>query len=457
VDVPRLIAAALPLVAGVLFLWRRGAPQGAQRFTVVGYGLFLAMLAWGVVLRGVDALGLRLDFGLLVAIAAVAVVLAALVPARATTGDAPVPGFAPDRVRGALLVLLLALLAARLLGLFLEVWWRPLYPWDALMHWATKARVWFEYRELLPFETWDVWAAGADPRVFTDRHPHYPATIPLLQLWMAISLGRWDPSLVNLPWVVCYVALGTAFYGQARQAGVSAVLALLFTYLVLSMPLLNSHVALAGYADLYVGTAYVLSLMALHSVVNGGPAWHGWLLFLCAASLPLLKQEGLFWLLTLAPALLAARWRRAWVVPLLLLLLVVVIALVLWLFPRDLPIGEHSLDSLRIYYREGALPAVARSILLLGNWHVGPWLLLALLGLALLQRRLEPALLPVASAVASALLLYLFLFTFTKFAGGAVKQTAVGRIGLHLMPACLFLSLLLYASLSRRQRTPGDD
>ena len=37
---------------------------------------------------------------------------------------------------------------------------------------------------------------------FTDTHPEYPGTVPLFQVWTAICLGRWDESMVNLPWVV---------------------------------------------------------------------------------------------------------------------------------------------------------------------------------------------------------------------------------------------------------------
>ena len=46
---------------------------------------------------------------------------------------------------------LLAWLALRSLPLFLEVATRPLYPWDAWMQWATKARVWFELKAWVPF------------------------------------------------------------------------------------------------------------------------------------------------------------------------------------------------------------------------------------------------------------------------------------------------------------------
>ena len=40
--------------------------------------------------------------------------------------------------------LLVAWMAIRYALLALEVSWQPLYPWDAWIQWATKARVWYE-------------------------------------------------------------------------------------------------------------------------------------------------------------------------------------------------------------------------------------------------------------------------------------------------------------------------
>ena len=67
------------------------------------------------------------------------------------------------------------------------------------MQWATKARVWFELRTLAPFAPFDVWLP-ANGALYTDAAPHYPATVPLWQVWSALLMGRWDDSLTNLAW-----------------------------------------------------------------------------------------------------------------------------------------------------------------------------------------------------------------------------------------------------------------
>src|SRR4029077_8751279 len=156
-----------------------------------------------------------------------------------------------------------ALIAIRLAGLAVEDALRPLLPWDAWAQWATKAIVWYRYGRMLPFVSPDEWLATDDPMRFMDTHSGYPATVPLLQVWTALCLGRWDESLINAPWPAMALALGLAFYAQVRRLGAGPAAAVLCTYLLLSLPFLDIHVALAGCADLFMAVAYGLATMAL--------------------------------------------------------------------------------------------------------------------------------------------------------------------------------------------------
>ena len=49
---------------------------------------------------------------------------------------------------------------SRLVLLGLEVAWQPLYPWDAWIQWATKARVWYELGQIVPFARVEAWLAA---------------------------------------------------------------------------------------------------------------------------------------------------------------------------------------------------------------------------------------------------------------------------------------------------------
>src|SRR5699024_3645182 len=135
----------------------------------------------------------------------------------------------------------------------------------------------------------------------------YPKTVSLISLWVSLALERWDDSLINLPWLFCAIALGLAFYVQLRGWGFTLLASLLGTYLLFSLPLLNTHVALAGYADLWLATVYCLAGMAFLQWLRTGDSRQGGLALLLALACPLINREGLIWMLTFLPPLMIAR------------------------------------------------------------------------------------------------------------------------------------------------------
>jgi hypothetical protein len=445
-----LLTLAVPGI--VLLLLICPADVSSRIALVLGYGSLTGMIGIPVLMRALDMVGLPLSFPV---ISAVALSLAAAVLVSAYRlgrlhfhrRHSPRCQAALHRSDRLVLICLLLLIAVRVALLLAEVLWRPLFPWDATMHWATKARVWMEYLELRPFVDNADWLSAWSPGVYTDHHPGYPITVPLLQLWMTSAMGAWNESLMNLPWVMCFVALGAAFYAQARAAGAGAVLALTFTYFLLSMPLLNTHVALAGYADLLLGACYCLGVMAFHNWSLDRDRFQAVLAGLFAVSCTLIKNEGLFWLLTFVPALLVVLFpgRRSW---LLLAMLSLAVFAVLLFFPRDTVVAGHSLGELRIFFRPSALIPVLESFFVHDSWHLFAYLLTGLLVLVLLFRRSALVeLRGIAVALGAAAVLFLFLFLFTAYSGGATGFTAVGRISLQLVPAGMFFCLLLFKAL----------
>src|SRR6266496_809585 len=170
----------------------------------------------------------------------------------------------PAGLQGAIRIawqVMLAWIALRyvLLGLLVEL--QPLYPWDAWIQWATKARVWYEQGQIVPFVRSEAWYAAGGSAWF-DASPEYPPTVPLLQAWSCIALGRWDDSLMNWPWWQFSVALTLAVYGALRSLEVPALAALVGAFLVATLPLANVHVALAGYADLPMAAYYTGAVLA---------------------------------------------------------------------------------------------------------------------------------------------------------------------------------------------------
>ncbi|MEZ5569984.1 MAG: hypothetical protein R3E54_16880 [Halioglobus sp.] len=420
-----------------------------------GSGTLLGILSVPLLLRFTHVLGQPLSFTVTASLVALLCLPALWMLWRRA---APAPGViqTPENVLGngekLLCALLAALIALRLGTLGLELLWRPLYPWDATMHWATKARVWFEYRSIVPFVPHAQWLALGGEGVFTDRHPFYPSTIPLLQVWMSLAIGKWDESLINLPWLLCLPGLGAAFYGQLRLAGAGVVTATVFSYLLLSMPLINTHVALAGYADLFLGATYCCALMSLHNWITRREAWLAALTLLFTLSCLVIKNEGFFWALSLAPALAVAFMQRREAAKLVFLLGLVGVLLLLVL-PREMQVAGHTLQQLAPAFNPAALSGLIKSIWLHDSWHLFGYLALMLLPLGLLlPGALTRQYLGLTAALASAVGAFLFLFLFTGFGWGAATLTAVGRLSVQLAPGIVFLCALLFEELLRRGR-----
>jgi hypothetical protein len=237
-------------------------------------------------------------------------------------------------------------------------------------------------------------------------------------------------------------------------AGSGVVTAMAFTYMLVSMPLLGTHVALAGYADLFLGACFCAAIMAFHNWSLAGERGQAIMAVVFALFCPLIKNEGFFWLLTFLPGLIVVFLpaRRALK---LLAAGLVMLAGVLLLVPQDLAVAGHSLGDLNLRYRTGALAGIATSIWVQDNWHLLGYLLVALPPLVFLTRKSTAGKLAgIATILLSAIALFLLLFLVTRYSQGAVRFTAVGRISLHLVPALMFFCLLLWNEVVARRPGP---
>jgi hypothetical protein len=277
---------------------RCSVARNSATVLATGYGYLLGALATSLAMRALDAIGVRWTVPL-VALQLVALALVACSVARLRSLPSLRERWRASRARVAalsppqrlLFFACLALIVVRLVGLGLELAWRPLLPWDAWAQWATKARVWYEYGSIAPFVDPARWLESGSAMQFVDTHPEYPATVPLLQVWTALCLGRWDESLTNVPWLAILSALGLAFYAQLRRIGIGIAQAMLFTYLLLSIPFIDLHVAVAGYVDIFIAAAYGMAAMALWQWVRTRGRTDALLAVLCALACIVIKKE----------------------------------------------------------------------------------------------------------------------------------------------------------------------
>ena len=463
-----LTATLLPGVIGFAWLQRlwRQAPLSAR----LGYGYLLGVLLTVLILQAWNSIGQRLSFPPL------ALILGgmALIPLwlkKAPDNSASL--ITPEDVtwvtwQRALWWFLWVLLAIRFGGLLMEVILRPLYPWDAWMNWAPKARTWFELKYLAPFVEPAKWPEmSRSIGAYTLGNPEastYPPLVPLIQLWSALGLGEWRDNLINLPWWMVGMALTLAVYGQLRLLNVHPLTSMLVVYLISSMPYMNTHIALAGYADIWIAAYYMLAVMAIINWNISRSPIQFWLILLFALGCIMTKKPGMIWAATLITGLVVAgmRGRSRYIVPVGIFLVVLAGTLGLGI---EIPLPDG--DSLILSRELIQIPSLGNftleyhpvgqyfieNALLRGNWHLLGWLLAILIWPFMFRSLMNWRLLPGFSVAAMGMSFIIVVFFFTKHYHSAVDSTTLNRAILHFLPAFFYIVLSVFLIESKGRAT----
>jgi len=453
------IAVLLPWIAGIAWTHWLMRPMGRYNLSIaLGYGYFVGFFLVTLLMRLWDAVLAELNFtgiAVLLGVSAVAgVLLQALRPAAARVASAT----AGTHLERALVVVLLTLLAWRYLTLGQELVLRPLFAWDAWMNWAPKAVVWFHLGTLAEFVGPGQWLQQDGVAAYTlgnSAASDYPIAVPLIQLWCMLGAGTWDHGAVYLPWLLAPLALALALFGHLRLAGVRLAPAVVGAYLLLSMPFVNVHTALAGYADIWLAAAFTLGVGALHEWQRERNWRWAAVWIVMAVFCAQLKVPGVFLALILVTCGLRAgldlrpRIERGLLAAAILAVFVAMAAG----FTAELPylgrvaIGLDHLDLGRagqfdLAYHPVA-PAFARSFFTMLNWHLLGYLVPLLLVYLLWQRGLPARPGADVLAVVAAILFLAVVFFFTGYSRQALNFVTLNRALLYPVPAlilCCFLS-----------------
>ena len=445
------VSVGLPWLAGgccMLALQRRAEQR--DLVLAAGYGYLLGALATSLAMRALDAVGVRWTAPWvalqLVALAVIACSLARLrspPPLRERWRIACASVASLTRAQRLLFFACFALIVVRLFGLGLELAWRPLLPWDAWAQWATKARVWYEYGRIAAFVDPAAWLQSGGPMQFVDAHPDYPGTVPLLQVWTALCLGAWDESLINAPWLAILSALGLAFYAQLRRTGIGSTQAMLFTYLLLSLPFIDLHVAVAGYVDIFIAAAYGMAAMALWQWARSRAGADALLAVLCALACIVIKKEGVVWALTLLPPVLVVINRRVGLG--VVALLGVAMLAYLLLGPGELQVLGYTL---RTEFSNVSRP-MFEHFFQMDNWHLLWYLTLAVVALRW-RAIFSAAMAPLTVTMLGAFAFVFVVFFYSSAAFGVADETLVNRLPLHMVPALAFYLAVLWRQAPER-------
>ena len=362
----------------------------------------------------------------------------------------------------ALTAIMLVLMAIHVVFIAVEIFTQPVYPWDAWLAWVYRAKVWFMAGNMAEIVSTADWATATSANIYTIdafRYPLFPSVVPY---WAALSLGSWSETLVNLPVLFAGLAIGMAVYGQCREHGLSVATSLITCYLLYSIPLLGTHLALAGYADIWMAGFTGLGFIALMrgAITRDEVGKSGFQIvlgFLMVLFSIWVKNEGAVWFLAAIAMLILATCRPR--VPILMMVAAIVAALIgfaLGFTHIDLPlIGKLGIVNGRL-----AIPFIGNFALELHNiqhvyWdnfiNMGSWNLLWVFVVAsLLLGFKSPNVLSgyrARRAALSFMLLFmatqLFIFGFTDQGLWADTYTAINRLPLHFVPALLFAVVVI--------------
>jgi len=446
-----IVAWLVPLGLGSgLFALLDGRPRSPSDYLrVFGGGFVLGALATALALVplgrvDVDAIVPRVAMVLL----PLAVGLWAWVLMRAR--DA-VPARLDTRRMHPLLWCLVGLLAVHAALMADEILLRPMYPWDAWAAWLLKPKAWMLGGHLDAFVGFDEWLADTSGTLRTTQTWSYPEALGRLAVWFASAWGDWNAGVVGAIWFALWVALLAGLYGGLRALGLARDRAVVAVYALGSLPLINVHVALAGYADLWIATLIAFSCLSWMRGLETGTRGPLVLAALFALLLPAVKLEGAIWLVLLAGTMLYARMPLRFRRVALVLAPVIGVGIVAAYLLR-VPLIAPALDRIGLSADTGALLAHAPAVIGAAadglfsqyNWHLF-WVAVALtlaVRFATLKQSAPLRFLGLFLLLGS---VFLFaLFVLTPAGKWAESYTAVNRLSLQIVPAMLVFAALLW-------------
>lgn len=461
-----LFALGLPFLTGallVLSMGRVGRP--GYPFLVCGLALplGLVMIMVGYVLLDFLGIGLFFRFNLafqLVLLVPLSLLLAAGAGRSTTiiTITSSADSLA-DLSRSArwLVMLIVAWLLVRWVGIFLEVVSRPLFPWDAWRGYATEAKIWFfdpkadvAFQDSSFFQNEATYSGGTK----------HPSGVAYVQLWFLQALGRFDDALMNVAWPLAMASIGLVVFGSLRALAVRLSISVGATVLVSTLPMLNTQAALAGYGDIWIA---VLMLVAFSGILFSREFGLKWLVvvIIAVSGMLLLKQTSWLWLPFLVLASSAGWVKGRWLALIGVVGLVGLLGLLLLLdgivtFPY---VGRFGItDSGLLLVRAlgfsnfsdfEVMSNLVRHLFVYRNWHLFWYIMPFIAIISIWLSRSDRSILMGSLLTWGGFAALMTFFLFSSLGEGVTDGTRVNRLVLHLVPV---MSLLAGLSVSRLEK-----
>lgn len=318
---------------------------------------------------------------------------------------------------------------------------QPIVSWDAWTTWLLRSRIWLETGGYVEFaDTPTVLASASGYAIEAWR---YPELVSWIGAWSSAWSGTWVESSAVLPWVGLVAVLPLGMYSGLRRSGVGATVAIVAAWALLSLPLVGTHIAMTGYADIWLATSLMLAVMSAFRWLRTHHYADLLVTMLMVIFAAAIKPEGLVWAgIFVLTYIIARLGSRVFMVSVLVAALAMLGLFQLEGVRLTLPL----LGSLSFGWPV-SISELSWHLWVYGNWHLLFWILpLALFGASLSMGGFysDRARLGLLSWVIFSLGGFLFLFLWTDSAEWARLGTANNRVMLQLAPSFVFWLAIEY-------------
>jgi len=344
---------------------------------------------------------------------------------------------------------LAVLLFGKMLLIGFNVIFAPTYFDDSVANYNYKAKV-FYYNRSVNF-------AEEHPDYLGGYRPAYPQGISLIKTWVTICLGHWEEYAVNLYTLFVFIALGVISYFNLVRI-ISRLLSFIFTYILLSIPLLTFH---GGYAhiDIVVGLYFFSGIVYLIRWIREGDR-HSLFLSAFLFGIGLSIKDEMLALFVCAPLLTLVTYQIFSRVKIKNILKTtfqyIGVALILnvpWFitkFVYQLQMGPRP-DQRAFEFHPEAFKILASYLFNTGNYNIlWPVFFCSIILSCFLPRKTE--LKYILISISGALFITLYLFIFTPFFEFLKIGTTINRALLIILPVIIFYLATFYGKIISSRR-----
>lgn len=332
----------------------------------------------------------------------------------------------------------------------------PLTSWDAWNGWIAKAKIWYFHgiNEVLLNRT--EWLLSDDS--FTNITAHYPDGLPLLYVFNS-GFFEWDEIALNAIYPAMFIGLCVAFYGNIKIL-INEKYALAAVLIFITIPFVNVHISLAGYADIWVAAFLVLSVFNLQHFLTNPKIKTFSLVIIMVVAMLMFKLISWVWVLILILVLalcLINSVKRRW------MYIIIAVSTALWFLIGGLdfntPFGQiaitpelikiPALGSYKLTFMN-TTSAWIEALFVSKNWNLLWYSIPFLVFVYFRLKEKEAVALPVIYLMFSTVFLFV-LFYMTYNSVFANDFTSSNRVILHIVPVYIYFAFQLFYQYQKQK------